>query len=73
MPSSIHLVKRDRNVIVADCHIYNNTGAGIFLDAVNLHQTNIHGNHISYCKQRGGISVIRFTPRVGAAGAAAPA
>jgi len=52
----IHLVKRDRNVIVADCHIYNNTGAGIFLDGVNLHQTNIHGNHISYCKQ-GGVKI----------------
>src|SRR5205085_11225813 len=53
----IHLVKRDRNVIVADCHIYNNTGAGIFFDGVNLHQTNVHGNHISYCKQ-GGVRIV---------------
>jgi hypothetical protein len=53
----IHLVNRDRNVIVADCHIYNNTGAGIFLDRVNLHQTNITGNHISYCKQ-GGVRIV---------------
>jgi polygalacturonase len=52
----IHLVNRDRNVIVADCHIYNNTGAGIFFDRVNLHQTNITGSHISYCKQ-GGIRI----------------
>jgi hypothetical protein len=53
----IHLVKRDRNVIVADCHVYNNTGAGIFFDGVNLHQTNVHGNHISYCKQ-GGVRIV---------------
>lgn len=52
----IHLANRDRNVIVADCHIYDNSGIGIFFDKVNLHQTNIHGNHISYCKQ-GGIRV----------------
>jgi hypothetical protein len=50
----IHLTTRDRNVIVADCHIYDNTGIGIFFDRVNLHQVNIHGSHISYCK-RGGI------------------
>lgn len=53
----IHLANRDRNVIVSDCHIYHNTGVGIFLDRVNLHQTNIHGNHISYCKQ-GGIKIV---------------
>jgi polygalacturonase len=40
-------------VLISDCHIYDNTGIGIFLDRVNLHQTNIHGNHISYCKQGG--------------------
>lgn len=53
----VHLVNRDRNVLISDCHIYNNSGAGIFLDHVNLHQINIHGNHISYCKQ-GGIRVV---------------
>ncbi len=52
----IHLANRDRNVLIADCHIYDNSGVGIFLDRVNLHQTNIHGNHISYCKQ-GGIKI----------------
>jgi parallel beta-helix repeat protein len=52
----IHLVNRNRNVIIADCHIYDNRGVGVFLDRVNLHQINIHGNHISYC-QRGGIVV----------------
>lgn len=53
----IHLTNRDRNVIVSDCHIYDNSGVGLFLDGVNLHQINIHGNHISYCKQ-GGIKII---------------
>jgi hypothetical protein len=53
----IHLVTRNRNVLIADCHIYDNSGAGILLDRVNLHQTNIHGNHISYCKQ-GGLKIV---------------
>ncbi len=53
----IHLANRDRNVVISDCHIYNNTGIGVFFDRVNLHQTNIHGNHISYCKQ-GGIVIV---------------
>jgi hypothetical protein len=44
----IHLVKRNRNVIVADCHLYNNRGAGLFLDDVDLHQINVLGSHISY-------------------------
>jgi hypothetical protein len=52
----VHLVRRDRNVVIAGCHIYDNSGVGIFFDRVNLHQTNITGNHISYCKQ-GGIRV----------------
>jgi hypothetical protein len=53
----IHLLSRDRNVLIADCHIYDNRGVGIFLDRLNLHQINIHGNHISYCKQ-GGIRIV---------------
>jgi hypothetical protein len=53
----IHLVNRKRNVIIADCHVYDNRGIGIYLDHVNLHQINVHGNHISYCKQ-GGIKVV---------------
>jgi hypothetical protein len=52
----IHLVGRDRNVVVAGCHVYDNTGVGIFFDRVNLHQTNLTGNHVSYCKQ-GGIRI----------------
>lgn len=53
----VHLANRDRNVIIADCHIYDNSGIGVFLDHVNLHQINIHGNHISYCKQ-GGLKIV---------------
>ena len=53
----IHLINRDRNLVIADCHIYDNSGVGVFFDRVNLHQTNIHGCHISYCKQ-GGIKII---------------
>ena len=44
----VHLVNRNRNVMVATSHIYQNSGAGVFLDAVNLHQINIQGCHISY-------------------------
>lgn len=49
----IHLKLRDRNVIISDCHIYDLSGVGIFLDKINLHQVNITGNHVSYCKQGG--------------------
>ncbi len=49
----IHLVQRNRNVIVSDCHLYENLGAGIFYDNVNLHQSNITGCHISYNKAGG--------------------
>lgn len=52
----IHITERARNVLIADCHIYDNSGIGVFLDSVNLHQINITGNHISYCKQ-GGIRI----------------
>ncbi|MBY0328014.1 hypothetical protein EBS67_01815 [bacterium] len=54
--NAIHLRIRDRNVIISDCHIFDNSGIGIFMDKINLHQINITGNHISYCK-RGGIVV----------------
>ena len=38
----------NRNVSVADSHIYENRGVGIFYDDVNLHQSNITNCHISY-------------------------
>ena len=52
----IHLVKRNRNVLISHCHIYHNTGVGVFLDKVNLHQINIIGSHISY-NRLGGIRI----------------
>ena len=55
----IHLTRRNRNVIIADCHIYENRGIGIYLDHVDLHQINVGNSHVSYnagggVVQRGG-------------------
>lgn len=52
----IRLHRRNRNVLICDSHIYHNTGVGVFLDRVNLHQINISDNHISY-NRRGGIRI----------------
>ncbi|MDG2130215.1 MAG: right-handed parallel beta-helix repeat-containing protein [Fuerstiella sp.] len=52
----IHLVDRNRNVTVSDCHLYENSGIGVFLDDVNLHQINVSNSHISYNRE-GGIVV----------------
>jgi hypothetical protein len=54
----IRLHRRNRNVLISDSHIYHNTGVGIFLDDVNLHQIIICGNHISY-NRLGGIRIER--------------
>ena len=51
---AIHLTQRNRNVIISNSHLYKNRGIGIFYDAVNLHQSNITGCHISY-NEGGGI------------------
>ncbi|NUQ66203.1 MAG: right-handed parallel beta-helix repeat-containing protein [Pirellulales bacterium] len=53
---AIRLAVRNRNVIVSDCHLYENRGVGLFLDDVDLHQINVTGSHISYNAQ-GGIVV----------------
>ncbi|MDA7882307.1 right-handed parallel beta-helix repeat-containing protein [Akkermansiaceae bacterium] len=58
----IHLVKRNRNVHIVNCHIYHNHGAGIFLDGLNLHQINIATSHISY-NRLGGIRIERSEVR----------
>ena len=55
--NGIHLSSRNRNVLIDACHVYNNSGIGIFLDQVNIHQFIISDSHISYCK-KGGIKVI---------------
>ncbi len=49
----IHLPDRNRNVLIANCHIYDNRQYGIFFDRCNLHQINIEGCHISYCDRAG--------------------
>jgi hypothetical protein len=53
----IHLVNRNRNVLIDGCHIYENSGIGVFYDGANLHQSNISASHISYCG--GGGVVVR--------------
>ncbi|MEZ6140592.1 MAG: right-handed parallel beta-helix repeat-containing protein [Zavarzinella sp.] len=52
----IHLTKRNRNVLISNCHLYENRGVGVFLDNVNLHQMNVTGSHISY-NNLGGVVV----------------
>ncbi|MFT5471368.1 MAG: hypothetical protein ACI8UO_006502 [Verrucomicrobiales bacterium] len=54
--NAIRLHRRNRNVLISDSHIYHNTGVGVLLDEVNLHQINISGSHISY-NRRGGIRI----------------
>lgn len=53
----IHLIERNRNVIISECHFYQNRGIGVYLDKVNLHQININNSHISY--NAGGGIVVR--------------
>ena len=53
---AIRLAERNRNVIVSNCHLYENRGAGIVFDHVDLHQSNITGCHISY-NEVGGIVI----------------
>lgn len=53
----VHLLENNRNVIVADCHIYENRGVGVFYDQVNLHQSNITNCHISYNSGGGVVSI----------------
>jgi len=45
---AIRLTKNNRNIIINACNLYHNSGIGVFFDAVNLHQSNIIGSHISY-------------------------
>ncbi len=51
---AIRLAGNNRNIIISDCHLYENRGVGILYDDVNLHQSNITGCHISY-NRAGGI------------------
>jgi hypothetical protein len=53
---AVHLASRNRNVVIADSHFYNNRGVGVYLDEVNLHQINITNTHISYNSGGGVVS-----------------
>ena len=44
----IHLVERNRDFILSDSHLLNNSHFGLFFDRCNLHQIIVHGNHISW-------------------------
>jgi parallel beta-helix repeat protein len=46
--AGVHLEKRNRNLIIAHCHIYHNLEVGILFDRVDLHQAIIADSHISY-------------------------
>ena len=54
--TAIHVTGRARNLVIAQCHLYHNTGIGMHFDRLNLHQANIVGSHISYCR-RGGVRI----------------
>ncbi len=54
----IHLTKRNRNILIVNCHIYHNRGVGIYMDSLNLHQINIATSHLSY-NRLGGIRIER--------------
>ncbi len=55
--TGIRLFERNRNVTISDVNIYENSGIGLHLDDVNLHQINVGNSHISY--NRGGGIVVR--------------
>ena len=50
---AVRLISRNRNVQISECHLYDNRGVGVLMDAVNLHQINIGNSHISYNRQGG--------------------
>jgi hypothetical protein len=54
---AVHLVERNRNFLMADCHLYDNSHYGLFAEECNWHQGILHGNHISY-NQRAGIKML---------------
>jgi hypothetical protein len=54
--NGLHFTSRNRNILINQCHIYDVSGVGIYLDHVNIHQMIVSNSHISYCK-KGGIKV----------------
>lgn len=51
--TAVHVTDRARNLLISHCQIYHNTGVGVHLDDVNLHQAIVTGSHISYCRLGG--------------------
>lgn len=51
--TAVHLVKRNRNLLISHCHFYHNLDIGVHFDHVDLHQIIITGSHISYNKVAG--------------------
>lgn len=49
----VHLVERNRDFILSDSHLLDNSRYGLYFDRCNLHQVIVHGNHISWNKQAG--------------------
>lgn len=49
----VHLVERNRDFILSDSHLYDNSEYGLFFDRCNLHQIIVHGNHISWNHKAG--------------------
>lgn len=49
----IHFTQRARNIVISHCHIYDNSGVGVFMDHANIHQAIIASSHISYNKLSG--------------------
>jgi hypothetical protein len=60
----VHLTKRNRNILLDACHIYDGRGPaiGVYFDGVNLHQAIIVGCHISY-QRHAGIKIARSEVR----------
>lgn len=54
--TAVKVTGRARNLIIDGCHFYENTGVGIHLTQLNLHQVIIADSHISYCRL-GGIRI----------------
>ena len=53
----VRLIDTNRNVVISECHIYENNGIGVFYDNVDLHQSNITNCHISYNAGGGVVSL----------------
>jgi hypothetical protein len=63
----IHVWRRARNVLISHCHIYDNSGIGVYFDHANLHQVIIASSHISYNRlsgikiENGGVRNVQIT------------